>query len=241
MAKYTELFNEWLEAGGELPPEFSQIADFDNLFVGEYADSELGYETPTLFQLKLNQRAALVMPDYIIRIEEIQRARILLQNPTKIRTKTGQISRMYGGDYTTGTTTQNGRKNIHTEGDTTNSAPDHVRTIADQPFIAQTEVQDGLITGAQVTPTQISVDRAFENDTTHVNNTVEETYDNYTTTVRHESKPKTDTEFYDDITDKETGYTVDEAERIYKDYERAIFNIKKQLLAEFKNLFMLVY
>lgn len=243
MAKYTELFSEWLEAGGELPPEFSQIAGFDNLFVGEYADSEIGFETPSLFQLKLNQRATLIIPEYVTRIAEIEAARTNLENPVKIRTKTGQITRITGAVDNLTTDTQNGEKSTHTIGDTTQSNPDHVRTVSDQPFIAQaaTPPADGTTSAAQVTPTSITVDKAFENDTTHDDHTTTENYTNYVHTVHEEDNARTDTERYDEVKDTESGYTVDEAERIYKDFERDVFNIKKQLLSEFRTLFLMVY
>lgn len=96
MAKYTELLAEYLENGGTLPAVFEQIEGFTDLFTGEYIDCEIGFETDALFSIKLEQRAALVMPAYIERISEIEEAYNILKDPTKTRVKSGNISRKYG-------------------------------------------------------------------------------------------------------------------------------------------------
>ena len=71
MAKYTELLSEYIEEGGELPPLFDTIEGFSDLFLGEYADREIGFETPALFALKLNYTAALVITPYYKRLAAI--------------------------------------------------------------------------------------------------------------------------------------------------------------------------
>lgn len=57
MAKYTELFSEYLEGGGELPAAFSQIDGFEDLFIGHFIDKEIGFETEVLFTIKLETKA----------------------------------------------------------------------------------------------------------------------------------------------------------------------------------------
>ena len=42
MAKYTELFAEYLESGGELPAAFDEIYGFKDLFIGHFFDKENG-------------------------------------------------------------------------------------------------------------------------------------------------------------------------------------------------------
>lgn len=43
MAKYTELFAEYLEGGGSLPAAFAEIVGFEDLFVARYCDKEIGF------------------------------------------------------------------------------------------------------------------------------------------------------------------------------------------------------
>ena len=83
MSIYTETFAEWLNGGGELPAEFGTIEGFDDLFTGAYCDKEIGFETPDLFQIKLNTRAALVIPAYAKRISDLQAAVTAAENPTR--------------------------------------------------------------------------------------------------------------------------------------------------------------
>ena len=45
MAKYTELFAEYLESGGELPTAFDTINGFKDLFVGHFIDKDEKDET----------------------------------------------------------------------------------------------------------------------------------------------------------------------------------------------------
>ena len=96
MAKFTELFSEYIENGGELPAVFDQINGFKELFIGTYCDHEIGFETPVLFQIKLETKANLVTPEYKERIEAIEALKEKLLNPTKTRKKTGEIDRTYG-------------------------------------------------------------------------------------------------------------------------------------------------
>lgn len=86
MAKYTELFSEWLATeGNALPAVFSQIEDFEDLFVAEYCDKEIGFETPDLFNIKLQARAALVIPDYAERINNLAAAKQAAEDAKKTR------------------------------------------------------------------------------------------------------------------------------------------------------------
>ena len=90
MSIYTETFAEWLNGGGALPAEFGEIEGFDDLFTGEYCDKEIGFETPDLFQIKLNARAALVIPAYSSRMNDLQAALTAAQNPTRTEETTFQ-------------------------------------------------------------------------------------------------------------------------------------------------------
>ena len=83
MAKYTETFAEWLNAGGQLPAEFSAIDGFPDMFVGNFCDHEIGFETPELFGIKLKTRAAVVIPVYSEKIKELNAAIAGLSSPQK--------------------------------------------------------------------------------------------------------------------------------------------------------------
>lgn len=70
MAKYTELYSEYLASGGAVPSAaFAEVSDdFEDLFTAYYCDREIGVETEELFAIKLNMRAAMVCPLYKARI-----------------------------------------------------------------------------------------------------------------------------------------------------------------------------
>ena len=70
MAKYTELYSEYLASGGAVPTAaFAEVSDdFEDLFTAYYCDREIGVETEELFAIKLNLRASMVCPLYKARI-----------------------------------------------------------------------------------------------------------------------------------------------------------------------------
>ena len=68
MAYFTETYLEWLEDGGQIPASFGLIEGFDKAFENRYCDREIGFETPELFQRKLDLRASEVMPIYSARL-----------------------------------------------------------------------------------------------------------------------------------------------------------------------------
>lgn len=84
MAKYTELFGEYLEGGGELPASFDEIEGFADKFKQYYCDKEIGFETEELFAIKLNIMAEIVIPEYKRRIDLLTLKWTGANNPTKI-------------------------------------------------------------------------------------------------------------------------------------------------------------
>lgn len=106
MARYTELLSEYLEDGGQLPAVFSQIEGFEDIFKAYYIDHEIGFETPALFAIKLEAKANLVIPMYAGKIAAYNQTIEQLQNPQKVRTRTGSqtntrtgsLTRAYGKD-----------------------------------------------------------------------------------------------------------------------------------------------
>lgn len=83
MAKFTELFAEYLAGGGALPSAFENITGFTNLFKGYYADKEIGFETEDLFAIKLETYANIYIPIYKQRIEDLAEAITGAKNPAK--------------------------------------------------------------------------------------------------------------------------------------------------------------
>lgn len=88
MSKYTETLVEFLEGGGVLPAAFAKIEGFEDLFVARYCDKEIGFETEALFQIKLEERAAIIIPAYVKRIAATDAAWLTVTDPTRKQTRT---------------------------------------------------------------------------------------------------------------------------------------------------------
>lgn len=88
MAKYTELFAEYLESGGTLPAAFEDIDGFEDAFIQEYCDKEIGFETEALFYIKLEAKANIVIPIYKKKFEALDQTLTQLSNPIKTRQRT---------------------------------------------------------------------------------------------------------------------------------------------------------
>ena len=88
MSKYTETLAEFLEGGGVLPAAFAEIEGFEDLFVARYCDNEIGFETEALFQIKLEERAAIIIPAYVKRIAATDAAWLTVTDPTRKQTRT---------------------------------------------------------------------------------------------------------------------------------------------------------
>lgn len=71
MAKYTELLSDYLAGGGQLPSAFDDIAGFEDVFKLKYYDREIGFETETLFEMKLELIAQMYVPIYKSRIDAL--------------------------------------------------------------------------------------------------------------------------------------------------------------------------
>ena len=88
MANYTITLAEYLTDGGRLPAIFAEIEGLENLFIGRYLDQEIGFETPALFALKLEGRAALVVPFYKAKLDAVAAALEAAGEPTRKTTTT---------------------------------------------------------------------------------------------------------------------------------------------------------
>ena len=90
MAYFTETYLEWLEDGGTIPASFGLIDGFKNAFENRYCDREIGFETPELFQRKLDLKASEVMPIYSARLTAFN---ALDYAPTKKNTSKATIGK----------------------------------------------------------------------------------------------------------------------------------------------------
>lgn len=107
MAKYTELLAEYLKDGGELPAVFDDIQGLKELFTGRYIEREIGFETPDLFQIKLEYKANLLVPIYKQRMDDLAAAYAAQSNPIKKRIRSGGTQHEYGERNTTNTNDPN--------------------------------------------------------------------------------------------------------------------------------------
>lgn len=76
MALYTETLQDWLNNGFSLPTSFDLIqplneTNFSDLFLSNYGEWEIGFETEEMFQMKLELKSNLVVPLYVKKIEMI--------------------------------------------------------------------------------------------------------------------------------------------------------------------------
>ena len=89
MALHTITLDEYLNAGGKLPPAFNNIPSiltdiynpenpeaiipteytFSEMFVDRYCAREIGFETPALFYKRLNGVAVLKVEEYVRKIK----------------------------------------------------------------------------------------------------------------------------------------------------------------------------
>ena len=83
MALYTETLAEWLDDGNALPEECAQLPGLENAFLGRYVTREIGFETPWLFKVKLNAKAAEIIPLYVGRAEALNTAEAAVLTGTK--------------------------------------------------------------------------------------------------------------------------------------------------------------
>ena len=68
-AKYTKLYADYVKDGGAIPAVFADIPDFETLFLLQYCDKEIGFETEYLFALKLEAKANIIIPEYKKKID----------------------------------------------------------------------------------------------------------------------------------------------------------------------------
>lgn len=103
MAKYTELFAEYLAKGGQLPASFGLITGFEDIFKKYYFDKEIGFETELIFYMKLDMYATLYMQKYADKISRLASAWLEFDAPAKVIYETDTTA-FAGGKRKTNTT-----------------------------------------------------------------------------------------------------------------------------------------
>ena len=83
MARYTETLADYIANGNSLPTIFNDIDDFEDLFKMYYCDHELGFETEAIFAVKLEMYANIVIPVYKDKLDRINSAWSLWDEPVK--------------------------------------------------------------------------------------------------------------------------------------------------------------
>lgn len=228
MARYTELFSEWLEEGGQLPALFSEIEGFGDLFTATYCDREIGFETPVLFEIKLNAYADLHIPEYKERIDLLVEAIAQAGNPSKTRTRSGDE-----------TNTRTGAEDVTYSGSETNAQNGTNTMQRGAQKDTTTEYPYSTINPTDNLQPSNVVDRDTYTDTDSVDMSNTRSFTNRKDTRNYDNVK--DVRVYNDVKDMETGYTPDELLRYINELHTKVYNVKKELLREFEPLFMQIY
>ena len=96
MAKYTMLFKDFIEAGGQYPACFADIEGLQDAFYGRYCVSEIGFETPSIFQIRLEAKANELVPFYKEKMTLASAQYVGMLTPSKLET----ITHEYGQAHT---------------------------------------------------------------------------------------------------------------------------------------------
>lgn len=102
MAKYTMLLNDYVRQGFSLP-SFEEIEGFSDLFFATFCDREIGFETPQLFEIKLDARAKLVLPYYVKKLQLQTKYLGLLNAPVKTTYFEEDVTANLGQQHNTAT------------------------------------------------------------------------------------------------------------------------------------------
>ena len=225
MAKYTELFSEYLERGGQLPASFALIDGFEDIFKLHYCDKEIGFETEALFFMKLERTARINVPFYADKIRRLASAYAHFDVPAKVRYERGFNQDAQGEQNTRNkNTTLNGEQNTSNKNTTSNGEQNGYNS--ELPFDV-----------ANASPSMKTHNDAFTNQadgTYHADaftNQADGTY--HADEVINKGERQNET--------RESGYTPDEAMREVEFLNKEIEPLIQMLLDEFKRLFMQIY
>lgn len=225
MAKYTELFSEYLERGGQLPASFALIDGFEDLFKLHYCDKEIGFETEALFFMKLERTARINVPFYADKIRRLASAYAHFDVPAKVRYERGFNQDTQGEQNTrTSNTNVNGKQDTSTTSTNVNGEQNGYNS--ELPFDV-----------ANASPSMKTHNDAFTNTGTgtfhadETTNTGSGTF--HADDVINKGERQNET--------RESGYTPDEAMREVEFLNKEVEPLIQMLLDEFKRLFMQIY
>lgn len=258
----TELFTQYIENNGgadsALPSLFKKIPSittdgevttFQDAFVLNFSDREIGFETEALFALKLEGRAKLVIPRYVHKLDELSKLDYI--NAQRSETETRKvIAKITDGGTdtvtrtTSGTSTDGGTDTMthETSGTSTDSGTDkNTRFKGENPLIDTTLNFNAKAVSEQ----EQNATNYGKTNTTSGSGTDETTYGKTNTT----SGSGTDATKYGKTTDNTSTdtisreYTNDNIE-VYELYKRVLddtVNIWKEIFNEFDSLFLQIW
>ena len=215
-ARYTETLADYLNNGHSLPTVFGEITDFDDLFVAEYFNQEIGFETEDMFEARLDGKANVVVPYYAAKIEEITALVNAITEPNKTTTVTNS-----GQDITVNNLNEN-----HSGADITDSTGSTTLGATKQK---QTELP---INAASATPNKVIDQDQVINSSSGNGKTVYGQNIANTGTINYKHGHAVTTEV--------TGLSVEDMMMIQR-FVNDINNLLDELLREFRPLFMQVY
>lgn len=128
MAKYTELYMDYVNGGGFVPSStFALIDDFEDLFFERFAGCEIGFETEELFALKLDMRASIVMPVYAKLVASVDASLSAIATPKKGYSET----RTYGAQHAENSSDGSNKELPYNEATALDSSIAHTEGSAD--------------------------------------------------------------------------------------------------------------
>lgn len=218
MAKFTELYAEYLLNGGSIPTAFELIEGFNDLFTAYYCDKEIGFETETIFSIKLDMYANLYLPQFKKRIDMLNRAYLNAENPTRVHYETantviniGAKSKTNAANY--GKNTVDTTSNFGAQENKETTVPFNALNANPSSITNQGARADSGSTVNQAHTDNFTESEAAHNDSNNVERTVNES--GFTSNIE----------------------ALEVIERLNKD----VSILMHELLKKFKNLFMAVY
>lgn len=259
---HTELFTTYIANNGgadsALPSLFKKVPNitngdevttFQDSFVLNFCDREIGFETEALFALKLEGRAKLVLPRYINKLETLAKIDYLSAERTESETRTSTAkTKDSGTDKVTregsGSTTDSGTDKVahETSGSTTDSGKDTVtRFNGENPLINTTAVFNTNAISAQEQATteygKTSTAKGSGSDSTTYGKSTKITDSGTDSTVYGKV---TDNTLSDNVTRKYT-HDATEAYALYEKVLNERLNIWSEIFKEFDSLFMAIW
>ena len=218
MAKYTELYADYLLNGGSIPTAFNLIDGFNDLFTAYYCDKEIGFETETIFSIKLDLLASTILPQYKKHIDLLNMAYLKAENPTRVHYEIANTvynfgTRVKNNNNTYGENKTENSSNIGSQENKETTLPFNAENANPSSIVNQgARADSGTLINRQHTDSFIETEQA-RNDNNKIERTINDS--GYNTPIE----------------------ALEAIERLNKD----ISILMLELLKKFENLFMKVY